>query len=623
MQFLRKNRPTLSRQSTALAAATVLIVALATWLRLFEFVELKAIDAAFALRGPQPPTAPIVIVAVDDESFRETKLQWPWPRSYFAEMISKIASGGPKTIAVDIFWYEPGSDEGGDAALARAIADAGNVILANDINHVEQAGYTLDELRRPLPELADAAKHLGLANLNRDADGFVRQMPLYLIHHADGRAYFSWAAYTAINYLNAPAPETIRASAVQIDGMTVPLENGYLNVNYRGGPGRVFQQIPAYQVVNGDRHPSIFKDKIVLIGATSEVLHDTYPTPFEGSRLPMPGVEVNANVIDTLISRDFVARWPVTTGVLAVLIIGALAYLFGGHPRPLAGLALTGAAGLAYIAFWAAAFTVFRTEIYVVAPLASLALGFGVPSVQRAVSEALEKRRVRAIFERFISPEMADRLIERGIEGSRGQRTELTIFFSDIRGFTTMSEKMAPEDVVVLLNEYLGTMSEVILKYGGTIDKYEGDLILAFFNAPLPQPDHAVRAVKAAIEMRQALDGLPARWANGGARPEKLEMGIGIHTGEAFVGLLGSEKRINYTCIGDSVNLASRLQDLTKEIGWPLLISQSTYEQVKDEFEAEFVEERLVRGRTNPVGVYRVLGRRGAPESERIRPLFE
>ncbi len=615
----RKLLPLLRNRSTVLAVITVALVAVATLLGLFEYVELKAIDAAFSLRGPLAPTAPIVIVAVDDESIRETNIQWPWPRQYMADLITKISSGGPKSISTDIFWYEPSSDPADDAALAQAIANAGNVILANDINHIEQAGFELDEYRRPLPALESAAMHLGLANLYRDPDSFVRQMPLYLV--SQDQAYFSWAAITAFNYLGLPLPDTVQPNGVTTGSLTIPLEDNRIIVNYRGGTGSIFKQIPAYQIVNGDQNPAQFKNAIVLIGVTSEVQHDTYAVPFEGGRLPMPGVEVNANVIDTIISGQFVNRWPASAGALAALALGLLAYLFSTANRPLLGLGLTALAGLGYAAAWGLAFVNARTEIYLIAPLVSLVLGYAVPSVERAAREALEKRRVRAIFERFISPEMADQLIERGIEGSRGRRTELTILFSDIRGFTTMSEKMAPEQVVGILNEYLGLMTDVILKHGGTIDKYEGDLIMAFFNAPLPQPDHALRAVRAAIDMRQTLDRLRDKWAREGG-PPRFEMGIGINTGEAFVGLLGSEKRINYTCIGDSVNLASRVQDLTKDLKWPLLITEYTYEKVKDEFDAEFGEARLVKGKTQPVGMYRVLGRKGAPESERVRPLF-
>jgi adenylate cyclase len=627
MKFLRQLIPTFSLRSTILAFVTVVVVSFATLLGLFEYLELKAIDTAFNIRGPLSPVAPIVIVAIDDESFRESgQSAWPWKRAYLAQLVAAIAKGHPKSITIDVFWSEPGSDEGGDAVLAKTIADAGNVILANDINHVVGAGFEYDELRNPLPELRAGAIHVGIANLVRDSDGYVRSLPFYLTHTADQQAYFSWSAYTLFHYLNALPPDTISSASASIGSLKVPLDNGLVRINFLGAPGQVFEQVQAYQLVTGEayqqRGDDFLKDKIVLLGATAESLHDTYPTPFKGGSQPMPGVEINAHLIDTILSQRYITRWNVLVGVLVTFILGLFAYLLSTIPQSFVSLTLAFGAALLYLLFWIVSFNQLRTEVYVVAPLAGLLLGFTVPSVERALSEQAEKRRVRGIFERFVSPQMVEQMIERGLEGARGQRTELTILFSDIRGFTTLSESLTPDQVVDLLNEYLGVMTDVILKYGGTIDKYEGDLIMAFFNAPIPQPDHAKRALEAAIEMRGSLDKLKAKWAKGKGRPTHFEMGIGLNTGEAFVGLLGSEKRINYTCIGDSVNLASRVQDLTKDLQWPLLITEFTYEVVKDYFDCEFAEARLVKGKTKPVGMYRVLGRKGAPPEERIRALF-
>jgi adenylate cyclase len=626
MPLFRRLRSALTLRSAALAGLTLLVLTLATVLGLFEIVELKAIDLAFNLRGLQVPSAPIVIVAIDDESIRETGLEWPWPRAYQAQLIKALSGGRPRTITTDIFWYQPGADSGGDQALAQAIAQAGDVILANDINHVTAPGLEYDELRSPLSALAAAAAHVGLANLDRDSDGYVRAMPFYRVHSANGQPYLTWAAYTAYDYLGAPLPAAVSPRAVALGPIQVPLENGLVRINFLGPPGRVFAQVPAYQVVSGEifttKGADYFKDKIVLVGATSESLHDTYPTPFQGDLQPMAGVEINAHVIDTLLSGRFLYRWNPLAAALAVLLLGLLAYLLSTIPRPFISLALTSLAGGLYLAGWWLAFNRFNTEIYVAAPLFSLVLGYAVPSVERALTEQNEKRRVRGIFERFVSPQMVEQIIEGGLERARGQRAELTILFSDIRGFTTLAEQLAPEQVVDLLNDYLGVMTDVILKHGGTIDKYEGDLIMAFFNAPIPQPDHARRAAAAAIEMRLTLDRLRTRWAKSVARPAQFEMGIGLNTGDAFVGLLGSEKRINYTCIGDSVNLAARVQDLTKDLQWPLLITEFTHAQIEAEFDCEFAGHHLVKGKSKTVGIYRVLGRAGSPDSERIRPLF-
>jgi adenylate cyclase len=192
----------------------------------------------------------------------------------------------------------------------------------------------------------------------------------------------------------------------------------------------------------------------------------------------------------------------------------------------------------------------------------------------------------------------------------------LTVLFSDIRGFTKFSENLSPEDVVSLLNPYLELMTEIIQKHGGTVDKYEGDAIIAFFGEPLPYNDHAERAALAALEMRIALDDFRKTIRFDGYRPDRFEIGIGINSGEVFVGLLGSGYRVNYTVIGDNVNLAARLQDMTKIYSWPIIISESTANAIKTKFETEFVESATIRGKHNRVNVYKLLGHKGTSESK-------
>ena len=199
-----------------------------------------------------------------------------------------------------------------------------------------------------------------------------------------------------------------------------------------------------------------------------------------------------------------------------------------------------------------------------------------------------------------------DQLLESRDISSLNKRTELTILFSDIRGFTTLSERMSPEEVVRLLNPYLAAMTAIIHRNGGTVDKYEGDAIIAFFGEPIPHPDHAVRAVRTAIEMQRELEDLNREWQQAGVYSGDLEMGIGLNTGEVFVGLLGSEQRINYTVIGDAANLAARLQEMTKEHGDPILISGETQRHLAGQIPAEFVQSTPIRGRTQEVEVWRI-----------------
>jgi adenylate cyclase len=257
----------------------------------------------------------------------------------------------------------------------------------------------------------------------------------------------------------------------------------------------------------------------------------------------------------------------------------------------------------------------------VTGPELMLFLGVVLPTLEQAISQELEKRRVRSLFTRFISPKMVDQLLATQDINSLNKRARLTILFSDIRGFTTMSERLTPEDVVSLLNPYLEAMTTVIHKHGGTVDKYEGDAIVAFFGEPVPYADHAMRAARSAVEMLTVLAGLSAKWQAEGRLPGRFEVGIGINTGEVFVGLLGSAQRISYTVIGDNVNLAARLQDMTKVYGWPIIVSEGTAEVIQDEFDVEFVEAAVIKGKRELVKIYKLLGRKGTPESERVKAL--
>lgn len=608
-------RASIRRQTLIIGFASVILVLVAGLFGAFEFLELKANDAAFNLRGTVAPTPAVVIVAVDDESFTQTGLRWPWPRSYLAQIIDGLASGKPKAIVLDIALYEPAQ---GDETLAAAIKRAGNVILANSITIVSDPLYRLEQMNQPVPPLTESAASLGLSNIPRDADGFVRALLAYQVH--SDHVYYHWALHAAARYLGESLPANPTQDSVLLGSRNIPLYDQSLLINYRG-PARTFKNVSAYQVVNGDVSPEFFKDKLVLIGVTSESLHDTYPTPFKGDNVPMPGVEVVANAIETVLTGDFLSRW----GRAQTLGITLLAGLFGLALNFMrrAGLALIILFGamLAYLIAWQAEFALNRIAMPLIAPETALFIAFVAPSVERAVAEEAEKRRVRGIFERFVAPQMVGQIIERGIAASRGQRAELTILFSDIRGFTTLAEKLPPDQVVRILNEYLEVMTDVIFRHRGTIDKFEGDAIVAFWGAPSPDRHHAQNAIRAALEMRVALNRLRKKWI-GDAGATTFEIGIGLNTGEVFVGLIGSSKRINYTIIGDNANLAARLQDLTKEFLWPILISESTWQKIKDEFDTEFIEERLVKGKTVPVKIFKILGKKGAPEEERVRPLF-
>jgi adenylate cyclase len=777
----------LRRQSIWLIAGLVLVFLILALAGLFDGAELAAINRAFQLRGRETPRSEIVIVAIDDNSFGNTLMQWPWPRTYFAQMVDRLKAGGAKLIAFDVFFIEPeqfkpatytfqgetlaaiadrynvsladlaqanGMESGdaacggqtltiptnppqehlvlrdtlaglagryqvelatllqlnnienpcavtpgslvlipirgpvkytvvagddvarisgyfqvnalaildeagqpardplaagqtltvqfGDEALGAAMQAAGNVILNGEIRNTVEGGGRLVTLPPPTEPLRRAMAGFGITNIQRDADGAVHSIQAW--NNYGGEKIYSWPLVAASLATGQALDADPGAEAFTFGARTVSLDQSFLRVNYRGPEGAI-PTLSALKVVNGDallEDPNAFRDKVVFIGATAASLQDRYPTPFGFERLTS-GVELMANAYETVVTGEQVRLFsgvcasPTDAGtgflrlcsifergmmLISIVVSGALGLGLLFIRQPTRALAVLLGLIVAGTALWLAVFLLWRTEIPLVAPLTTLFAAFAVPAAERAASEEFERRRVKDMFSLFISKEMVDELVEKGItEATRGRRAELTVLFSDIRGFTTMSEKMTPDELVTVLNEYLGSMTGVIHKHGGTVDKYEGDLVMAFFGAPVPLPDHAERAVRCAIDMRHELDRLRQKWLGEG-KPSQLEMGIGLNTAEVFVGLVGSGQRVNYTVMGDGVNLASRVQDLTKDLKWPLLVTEFTYERVKDKFEIEFAEARLVKGKTVPVGMYRVLGEKGAAEAQRVRALF-
>jgi len=584
----------------------------------FSKLELATWDTFFRLRGQRAPNSDIVIVAIDDASLNWVHEPWPWPRSQLAEIVNWLSNAGARVIGLDIFFFDPSADPAEDQALANALANAKATVSVNQIHRTTEFSGVTNEL--PLPIFQQALSNFGITEVIRDQDAITRGVAGY--QSFNGAIYYNWSFQLASLFLGVDPPTNPSPAGVDFNGQLVPLNNkNQLLINFAGPSETYLHTYSAAFVPLGDYPPDLFRDKIVLIGSTSPTLQDYYPTPFSPVS-PTPGVEIVANTVSTILQGNYLRKAPPWTTVALIILAAIAAWFISRISRPTLASALLAGGLLVYFFIQFGIFILTRWEFAVITPGVMLFLGVVIPTLDQAVSQELEKRRVRNLFSRFISPEMVSQLIETQNINTLNRRAELTILFSDIRGFTTISEKLSPEEVVLLLNPYLAAMTNVIHKHGGTVDKYEGDAIVAFFGEPISYPDHARRAVLASLEMRQVLYDLNRQWITDGRSKDGFEMGIGLNTGQVFVGLLGSEQRMNYTIIGDNANLAARLQDQTKEFGWPILISESTYQQVKDEFNAEFADSRLVKGKTEPVGIYKLLGAKGAPESELVKPLF-
>lgn len=578
-----------------------------------QSLELGARDALMRLRGVQPVSGKVVIVAIDDLSLKWTGIQWPWPRSILAEIVDELNAAGARVVGLDILLLEASADPSGDEALARALAEAeASVAVMRVFRDPNQMNAVTLEL--PFPSLRGSLDGMGITSFESDQDAITRSLQAY--DSFGEQVYFNWAFEVARLYLKVDRPVGFTSTGLTFNGRKIPLRRGSLLVNLAGPSGT----IPTYSVTSlleGDvlaQDPDAFRGRIVLVGPTSITLKDVFPTPFSAQQ-PMPGVEIVANAVEMMLNGHYLHETLPWVNLLAILAAAILAAFIGRSKRPSWTLVFLGLGMGLYALAGYLSFRYARLYLPLVGPQLMLFLGVVLPTIEQAVSQELEKRRVRNLFTRFISPEMVDQLIATQDINSLNKRANVTILFSDIRGFTTLSEKLTPEEVVALLNPYLEAMTEVIYRHGGTVDKYEGDAIIAFFGEPVSYPDHALRAVRAAADMRIALNELKARWEKEGNPRPDLEMGVGLHSGDVFVGLLGSAQRINYTIIGDAANLASRLQDLTKTYQWPILMSESTQRQVQEEFETEFVDSVLVKGKTAPVNTYKLIGRKESPQT--------
>ena len=573
------------------------MVALVSFGGLLEGVERWAYNVHFDLRGPMKPKTPIVIVSIDEDSFDELVLQWPWPRALHGQFLDIASRGKPAAIGFDIVFSEPSSTGSqDDREFAEAVGRAGNVVLGSAFTEVK-GPYTFKEnLNPPIAVLRQQAAAYGFVTVIPDEDAFVRSTMLTRVFQSVELSSFDLHLYR----LGVKAG--IRAAPL-------PLTRSIL-INYQGRP-HTFLTIPYYQVLQGEVKPDLFAGSIVLIGSTSPVLHDVFPTAF-APRGNMPGVEIHANILETLFQGVPLSRISAWVVVVLTLIGGGLGVWVTDRMRPLPALSL--------ILFLATVYTVATFAMFVGARLwmdvagvpAALILGYGATVVENFIREQRAKQRLS----RYFSPAVVAEIVRQKEDANLASaRRRMTVLFTDIRGFTSMSEKMTPEDVVTFLREYFTVVTNAVFQHGGTVDKYIGDGVMALYNVPFDQPDHAAQAVRTALESQENLKPLAGRFrAKYGT---DLSCGVGIHTGDAVVGTIGSEQRLEYTAIGDTINLGSRLEGITKDFHVSIIISESTYEEVKGQFITRYLGEVKIKGKEIPVKIY-AIAESSRRQSERI-----
>ena len=585
-----------------------------------DLPEVRTVDLRFELRGPRPPAFPIVVVSMDDDSLAEINHQWPWPRSYHAKVIEQIASGNPLAIGVDILFPEESRDEE-DRLLGQAVARAKRVVLASTLRTIAtQTTVGVTQQRElfepPIPTIRAGAAGIGFVDLERGRDAAVRSALLARRHAGQVHTGLAKTLFDLV------------AQELGAGGSSAA-RRGRVWINFRG-PGGTFPTYPYYQVYRGEIPPRTFEGKIVILGVAALSLHDRHPAPFSGvnwlpsvagagpggqdpEALLMSGSEIQANLLDTILNDDPIQRLPAGVYLVLILAVGAGGALIGGHLRPLRAIGCSLGLAATYLVASHLAFSGMNLWIEVVPAVLPLLIAAGTIIGVNYVRE----ERVRREYARFFSPLVARQIAEdRSGQALAAKRRRITVLFADIREFTTISEALSPEEVVELLREYFNTMVPIVLKHGGTLDKYVGDALMGLFGVPLPDEDHARHAVRAALEMVAQLPVLSPKWEARTGRP--LRIGVGISTGEAVVGIMGADYRHEYSAIGDTVNLASRLEGLTKELKALVVMSHFTAAEVEGEFQVRQLSELQVKGRQERVRVFAVDGERGdGPIAER------
>jgi adenylate cyclase len=599
------------KRAASFKAVVSLIIAVAimglAWAGLtagvFTGLQLRLTDALFPSIGPDPR---IVVVAIDETSLAEIG-QWPWPRTRHAELLDRLRDEGADLIGYDVTFSEPRPED--DAELGAASARAGNVVFtATALFPDEPPGDVLRarDLFVPVPEIAAGAALVAHANVIPDPDGVVRALPA-LIESPDGDYVPSLSLALLQLQTGETGPLTIRPDGIQVGGRLVPTgRSHFMDVNFARG----FPTYSFVDVLEGDVPEGAFRGKIVMVGATALGLGDIRLTPLNKGT-GEPGVLVHANALNTMVQGAFL----VPEGRVATLL-----WVFG--------IALAVALAVAFLRIWLSPFVAIGvvvgyvllaflrfdggTVMNVVYPPIAAVLSYLAALAVRYLTEERERRRVIRVFGRYVAHDVVDEVLaapEAALATLEGQSRDVSVLFADLRGFTSASEGAEPEAVVKALNVYLDAMVRAVNEELGTIDKFMGDCVMAFWGAPRATENHAARAVRAAIRMLDEIDGAVAEGRTAGL--DVAGCGVGIATGTAVVGNIGSSDRLDYTVIGDTVNTASRLCGVAG--AGQIVVTEACAALVEQEFRLAEMPPLAVKGKAHRLRVLQVLREGQAP----------
>jgi len=594
---------------------------LGAWFRVLEWLDWRLYDMDFRMRGAVQPSKKIIIVGVDLESethFGKTAAYWNL-REVFAKSIENLSNAGAKVIALDYILAkrsrgEEEQENKTDVCLAQVISDVdASVVLAM----AASGGKFIHADERFL----EGASAEGVINVQEDRDGVLRRVSYNLYREGD-KFYFSFPVAIASAYLDFQRfdRDKERNEILLICGekgekvYRVPETN--LLIDYAGPPGTVIQ-MPIWRAYEGKFEDYDVKDVIALIADVRVVGGDVFEVPTSyytgGARglVTMTGVEIHANAIATILSQNYLreasagVRWGLLIAVLVVALL--FFYILGSRNIYLllviVVFLLFGLFTSQYILFLKVRFV-----LPVCVPMVAVVMHGASSLIYRLVFLMRRERHIRLLFGKYVSEKVVRKMVdEEVVFNLDGHTKEISVMFADVRGFTSLSEKLTAKETGVLLNHFFSEMIGVVFAHDGTLDKLMGDCIMAFFNDPDEQSDHAERAANVALDMVKRLKALGASGVKGA---DGLDIGIGINTGVATVGNLGAPQFYNYTAVGDTVNTASRLQGLTRDYGVRIIISEDTRSQLSDDFLCRHLDSVRVKGKEKPVSIYELVSKR-------------
>ena len=558
----------------------------------WQTIERKGYDLLTVLTAPGAADLPIVIVGIDEPSFADLGLQWPWPRNLHAELTRELVQADAAVVAFDILFADP-SDPEKDKDFANAIHEAGNVVLAGDVFYQTTGLFEQVMSVNPLNQFLEAGAITGISSISVDSDLVIRNIP--------GAPEAYWRE--VVRTWQAQNPGARSANPDLPDGGMIR----YLDPE----PG--FRYVSYYQALNAGSMlpPDTFRGKIVLVGlyvkASPEPTSsraDAFATPFLGhTGWLTPGVELQASLVANGLMDRFIRvtplwiTWVVTIASLFLAAIGIRDW----RPLRSAGVIFVLIGVLVGVTYWL--FGTRDTWFPAGSALVALVMLYIMQGGVAFLKETRQRKAIRSAFEHYVSPDVVAEMVadpERLKLG--GNRRTLTLLFTDLEGFTAMSEDMEPEDVSEILNRHLTEMAGIVIGNGGTIDKFIGDSLMAFWGAPLDDDNQALHACETALQMQQAMKKMRQDFQKTGL--PQIYMRVGIHTGPAVVGNMGSVHRFDYTAVGDAVNLASRLEGINKIYGSGILLSEDTANELGGALPMWHVDKIYVKGKARPMEIY-------------------